>query len=203
MQQLKQKNWSATKEIIIENDCLNIKTKNFKEELEYKIKFDELGFEIFKKREKVTVFPFIFFVSFTLVYIGFSISSFINNEPFGEQMFWIFATGLFMALAIVVYSKRNKDLVYLTGGRKSLELMTNKPDKQSVNLFIESIHKAMRQYYKDKYCKFENDITYEVRMHRLKWLKEIQVLTEKEFDELVEETKTVNIIGFQRQNEKE
>ena len=45
MIQLIQETWTNRKEVTIEDDSLLIKTKNIREDLEYKIKFEELGFD--------------------------------------------------------------------------------------------------------------------------------------------------------------
>ncbi len=79
-----------------------------------------------------------------------------------------------------------------------LELLAAKPDPNTVNTFIESVHKAMRQHFKNKFSKFDPDTPYEFRISQLKWLKEIKALTEEEYKELLSHTKTDNIVGFQR-----
>jgi hypothetical protein len=198
MKQLKQKTLTTKKEILIESDSLLIKTKNIREDLEYKIKFDELGFDTVKKRVKTANIPFYGFLLFDLFYVGLIINSVMSHEPFKQQLFWLFALLFFSAMTIAAYYNRNKDVIYLTGGQKVLELLTAKPNPETVNSFIESIHKAMRQYFKNKYSNFEPDTPYEFKVNQLKWLKEIKALTDEEYKELLNNTKTDNIIGFQR-----
>lgn len=198
MTQITQKTFTTKKEVFIESDCLLIKTKNIREDLEYKIKLEELGFDTVKKRVKTANIPFFAFLLFDLFYIGLIISSVINQEPFKHQLFWLFALLFFSIMTIVTYYNRNKDVIYLTGGQKVLELLASRPDKQTVNTFIESIHKAMRQHFRCKFTKFDSDTPYEFRLNQLKWLNEIKVLSDEEYNELLNNAKTDNIIGFQR-----
>ena len=196
MLKLAQKTFLTKKEVIIESDSLFIKTKNIREDLEYKIKFEDLGFDTFKKRVKTANIPFYFFLLFDLFYLGLIISSIASHEPFKQQLFWIFALIFFSVLTIITYYNQNKDVIYLTGGQMVLELLAKKPDSETVNKFIETIHNSMRQHFKSKYSKFDPDIPYEIRINQLKWLKEIKALTEEEYKELFNNSKTDNIIGF-------
>jgi len=198
MIQIIQKTLTTRKEVFIESDCLLIRTKNIKEDLEYKIKFEELGFDTVKKRVKTANIPFYAFLLFDILYIGIIISSVKNHEPFKEQLFWLFALILFSVMTIAAYYNRNKNVIYLTGGQKVLELLASKPDVDTVTKFVDKIHLTMRQYLKNKFSKFDPDMPYDLRINQLKWLKEINAITDEEYKELMTNTKTDNIIGFQQ-----
>lgn len=198
MTQLTQKTFTTKKEVFIESDSLLVKTKNIREDLEYKIRFEELGFDTVKKRVKTANLPFYGFLLFDFLYVGLIISAVINHESFNQQVFWLIALLVFSAMTIVAYYSRNKDVIYLTGGQKVLELLAKKPDKETVQIFIESVHKTMRLHFKSKFSKFESDTAYEFKVNQLKWLKEIKALTDKEYKELLDTSKADNIIGFQR-----
>jgi len=79
----------------------------------------------------------------------------VDNDPFAEQVFWIGGLFLFALLTLATYRGKNKDVIYLTGGRTNLELLAKTPDIETVNSFIDAIHKSMRKYYKDKYSTFD------------------------------------------------
>ncbi|MFT3949019.1 MAG: hypothetical protein QM763_18790 [Agriterribacter sp.] len=198
MTQLIQKTLTTKKEVFIETDGLLVKTKNIREDFEYKIKFEELGFDIVKKRIKTANIPFYAFLLFDLLYVGLIISSVRSNEPFKHQMFWLCALFFFSAITIVAYYNRNRDVLYLTGGQKVLELLAAKPTLNTVNSFIESVHNAMRQHLKNKFSTFDPDTPYEFRVNQLKWLKEIRVITDEEYNELLNNIRTDKIIGFHR-----
>jgi hypothetical protein len=195
-----QKTWTTRKEIVIADESLLIKTKNIREDIEYKIKLEELGFDIVKKRVKTANVPFYCFLIFNLLYIGLLIDSVINKEPLSHQLFWMGALLFFSLMAGAAFYNRNKDVVYLTGGPKALELLAAKPDALTVTAFIEAIHQAMRQHYKNKYSNFDIDTPYEVRVSQLKWLKEIKAITDTEYSEMLNRMKKDTFIGFQRPN---
>ncbi|WP_345114998.1 hypothetical protein [Hymenobacter algoricola] len=200
MTQLTQKTWTTKKEVTVENDSLLIKTKNVREDLEYRIKFEELGFDTVKKRVKSANIPFCAFILFDILYIGLLLSAVINKETLSKQLFWVGALVFFGIATIAAFYNRNKDVIYLTGGQKVLELLAARPDIQTVTAFIATIHQSMRQHYKKKYSKFDPDTTYEMKLYQLKWLKEINAITDKEYSEMLDNTKTENIIGFSRPN---
>ena len=134
------------------------------------------------------------------MYVGLILSSVANKEPFKQQVFWLVALIFFSIMTIAAYYNRNKNVIYLTGGQKVLELLAEKPDNKTVISFIEKIHQSMREFYKTKYSSFDLDTPYEIKLNQLKWLKEIRALTDKEYNELLDNTKTENIIGINRPN---
>lgn len=198
MEHLTQKYWANKKDITIEHDSLTIKTSTISEDLEYKIKFEQLGFDIVKKRIKSANFPFFVFLFLTLLSISLIINSIVNHETFSEKSFWAGAFLFFSFMTIAGYKNRNKEVIYLTGGQHSLELHATKPDKLTVSLFIDKIHKSMRQYFKAKYTTFDPGITNEQRTNQIIWLKDIKAISDKEYLDLVDKSKTESIIGFQR-----
>ena len=191
-----QKTLMTQKEVLIESEGLLVRTKSIREDLEFRIRFEELGFDMVKKRIKTANFPFYFFLAFDLLYVCLLMQAIISKAPFQQQLFWLGALLVFVIFTIGAYYNRNKDVIYLTGGSKVLELMAAKPDAATVTLFIAAVHQAMRQHYKIKYTRFDADTTYEMKVHQLKWLKEMKVLTEEEYSAWLQTIKTDQIIGF-------
>lgn len=200
MAQLIQKTWTTRKEITIEEDSLLIKTKNIREDVEYTIKLEALGFDIVKKRIKTANVPFYCFLVFNFLYVGLLIDAVLEKEPLSHQLFWLGALLFFSLLTILAFYNRNKDVVYLTGGQKVLELLAKKPNPFTVTVFIEAIHQAMRQHYKAQYLNVDPDTPYQVRVNQLKWLKEIKAITETEYSELLDALKKEILIGYQGLN---
>ena len=198
MRQLTQKNWTTKKEITVERDSLTVRTKNIREDLEYKIKFEELGFDTVKKRVKSANIPFFIFLLFDLLYVGFLINSVANQEPLNKQIFWTGALIFFSIITVVAFYNRNKDVIYLTGGQKVLELLSATPDTATVASFVDTVHHSMRDYYKIKFTTFDPNLSNDIRLSQLRWLKDIKAITDKEYQDLVDRNKTDNIIGFQR-----
>ena len=201
MKQLTQKSWFSKKIITIGIDSLTVQTKDIRENLEYKIKFSELGFDTLKKQDKTANISLIAFIAFDLLFMGLIAYSIIDNEPIIRQFFWVGGLLFFLAITIITLSDINKNLVYLTGGDRSLELIADKPTEESVILFIEEIHRAMRQCLKDKFTRFDSTTPYEIKAGQLDWLKDQKIITGEEYEQMIEKYKTDRIIGFTRDDE--
>ena len=198
MTYLLQKTLLTTKKVAIESDQLRVQTKDLREDLEYTIKFEELGFELVKKRVKSANIPFYCFLVFDLFYVGLLSTSVACKEPFEQQLFWLGALLFFSVLTVLAFYSRNKDVVYLTGGKQTLELFATRPDKHIVAAFIASIHQAMRRYYKEKAACFDQNLPYEVRLARLEWLSEKQVISLNEYRNLLHAMRRETFLGFPR-----
>ena len=192
-----QKYWSSGKEFKITNNGVQVKIKEFTEDLEYTIKFDELGFDIQKRKIKNGQYAFYFFVILTPLYAWFLIESFLDNSTLQMKLFWIFGLVFFLMLAIFSFIDRKRSVIYLTGGFKSLELFGAKPDEDTVQKFIGTLHQSMREYYRLKYAKFDLGTPLDVYAQNLKWLNEMQVISKSEFEQLFELAKTQNLLGSQ------
>jgi hypothetical protein len=196
--QLIQKGWSLKNEVNIEDNHLTVKRKTQKEDLDYQIKFEELGFELFKKVDRSTNFGFYFFGISNILMIYGLFKAITGHEPLSSILICISCIVLFGFLCVSAYKERNKEIIYLSGGSKALELLATDPDRETVSAFIDDIHNAMRAYYRRIYTDFEEDTPYEEKLAVLKWLREIKSITDEEFNELKATYKTDNIIGFKR-----
>lgn len=192
-----QKYWSSGKEFKITNNGVQVKIKEFNEDLEYNVKFDELGFDIQKRKVKNGQYAFYFFVILTPLYGWLLIESFLDNSTLQMKLIWIFGLILFLMLAIFSFIDRKRSIIYLTGGLKALELFGAKPDEDTVQKFIDILHQSMREYYRSKYTKLDLGTPLEVYIQNLKWLNEMQVISKSEFEQLFELAKTQNLLGSQ------
>ena len=181
------------------NGYLLVYSKKPKEELEYKIKFEELGFDTVKKRVTTANIPFFIFLAFIALNVGLLIDTALGNEPLPMLFFWLLGAAFFSGLAFYANAERNKEMIYLTGGTKILELLAAKPNIAEVQEFINHIHLAIRKYYKDKFTQFNDPISYEAKIAQLKWLREMEAITDDEYKSLTSEAKTDRIIGFRRE----
>jgi hypothetical protein len=198
MTSLLQKTLLTTKRVVIESDRLRVQTKDLREDLEYTIQFEELGFDLVKKRVKSANIPFCCFLVFDLLYVWLLISSVASKEPFKQQLFWLGALLFFSVMTVLAFYSRNKDVIYLTGGQRTLELFATRPDSYTVTAFVGSVHQAMRGYYKDKAACFDQNLPYEVRLARLQWLSEKQVISLNEYRNLLHAMRRDTILGFPR-----
>lgn len=196
--QLIQKTRSFKIEVHIKNDHLTVKKKTINEELEYLIKFEELGFEIVKKIDKSSNNAFNVLLIFNAISVYGITRGVYKHYDLANLLVQCFCLALFGFLSFSAFKRRNKEIIYLSGGSKVLELLAAEPDKETVSTFIEEVHDAIRVYYKNKYTNFDEDMLYEDKVSILKWLKEIGSIADKEFDLLITTCKAQNISGFNR-----
>jgi hypothetical protein len=196
MTSLLQKTLLITKRVVIESDRLRVQTKDLREELEYSIQFEKSGFYLVKKRVKSANIPFYCFLVFDLLYVWLLITSVASKEPFKQQLFWLGALLFFSVMTVLAFYSRNKDVIYLTGGQRTFELFATRPDSRTVLAFIGFIHQAMRHYYKDKAACFDQNLPYELRLARLEWLSEKQVISLNEYRNLLHAMRRETILGF-------
>jgi hypothetical protein len=191
-----QKSWTSKKEISIEADHIAIRTKTIKDEMEYTIKLGELGFETIRRTDKTANLSCYTFLVFTALDTYLLVTTWYHQGPMAELLLWLFGFIFFAALSLYSFTQRNKEIIYLGGGQKILELLAAKPDRQTVLLFVDEIHAAIRAYYKNKYTRFDSSIPYDVRISTLSWLKEMKAITSEEFEDLSTQQKPESIIGF-------
>ena len=82
-------------------------------------------------------------------------------------------------VAFLVYSFFAKtDQVFIQGGSKVLKLNGSNPNRQFVKSFIESLHTAIKAYYKNKYATIAPTLNEAMQVQTYKWLKELDAITE-------------------------
>jgi len=92
-----------------------------------------------------------------------------------------------VVLALITKFKKHKDDIYLAGGQHSLVFFRTIPNEESVLNFINQVITTSRVYLKSKYGIVDINIPENVFLGQLNWLKEEEIITEKEFYELKKE----------------
>lgn len=178
---IRQKTLTIFKSFRAGEDCLFVDTKNLREELSYTVRYEELGFDLIRKRNKAANIPFYCFLVFDGLYLWLLITAVLNQASFGQQAFWAMSLLFFTTLTIAAFYNRNKETIYLSGGTASVELLAAKPDALAVQSFIDNLHAIMRVYFRKKYFMEEMATPVEIRLQQLKWLRNTQSITESEY----------------------
>lgn len=152
--------------------------------MEYRIRYEDMGFELVKKREKAALLPACLLSLFSGISLYSFVVSFLHEGAGPVALLWISATLVSMVLAALAFSHTNRDLVLLTGGAKTLELFRGSPSNMEVDNFILSIHAHIQAYYKNKYGVVEQHLPQEVLIERFGWLREMGILSQEEHEEL-------------------
>lgn len=184
MKELKQRYLLSSKEFYLRKSGIRVINKNWKEDLEYRIRYEDLGFELVKKREKAALLPACLLSLFSGISLYSFVVSFLHLGAGPVPLLWISATLVSLVLAVFAFSHTNRDLVLLTGGNRTLELFRGKPTNLEVDHFIMSLHAHMQAYYKDKYGVIEQHLPQEELLERFGWLREMGILSQEEHEEL-------------------
>jgi hypothetical protein len=194
---LHQKYFLNNKYFELQEGKIFVKNGGLKENIEFSIRFEDLGFDVYKKKDKTKNFGGYILVIFFLLGLSLVITSIAGNESI-KQIFMSIGYSLFLGVtSILAFKSPSRDLVFLTGGTKNLELFRRSPTEKHVEEFIEEIHKQMRNYFKIKYAFVVIKVPFEIELNRLKWLKEIKAITEIEYTELIKGARNnSNTVGF-------
>ena len=194
MKELKQQYLFTKKEFLLTKAGVRVISKEINENLEYTIKYEELGFDIIKKREKTAIFPAIVLLFFFLLEMYLLIDAIVHRESSAQIVMWLLSAVFFGLIAGLAFYRTNKDVVYLTGGAKVLELIRDKPSVQIVDHFIQNIHAAMRVRYKNKFAIIDHHLPQEMQIENLRWLKDLGVIDEEEHEELLIQLKNSHLL---------
>lgn len=190
--ELTQKGYFEKRCFEILDDKVIVKRFTYKENLEYYIRFEELGFDVFRKTEKVSNIALFFLGLLDCMYVYLLIDSIIKWDKM--IIFWSLVLVGFLIITVIYYVNRHKSFVFLVGGNKTLELFNDKPTSNTVNEFITSIHDRMRAYYKNKYAVIDLSVPKEYSISQFKWLKDIKAINESEYKQLIEILETQHLL---------
>ncbi|RDC62365.1 hypothetical protein [Adhaeribacter pallidiroseus] len=152
MKELKQKHLFTKKEFLLTPKSIRVICKSIKEDLEYTIKYDQLGFDIVKRHDKTAILPAIFLSFFFLLDLYLLVDALIHRERTAIVVMWLLSAVFFGVITGLAFYQTNKNRVYLTGGAKVLSLLRAKPSEAEVDLFIEATLKAIRTYHRNKFA---------------------------------------------------
>jgi hypothetical protein len=183
--ELIQKSFLSHKHYTIEKDRIIVNTKNINTYEEYFIKLEEIGLDLNYSRTKGVfwLIPINLAALALGTYILFD--EVRNGIKFPEILFWVFSFLLFATMAFFSFFQKSEK-VFLVGGSTTLELNAINPNKEEVNTFIKQIHLSIKQHYKSKYGKIDVTLDEATQIHNYKWLKEINAISEEEFESFIE-----------------
>lgn len=191
--ELIQKSFGSKKEYRILADRLFITTANFNKSTEYSIKFEELGFDLVREKTKSIIWLIPLYLIFTGLELYVLIDEYNKGVRFPQLLFWIFGFLGFGAGAIYSFFQKT-ETVYLTGGNTVLKLDALNPKPEIVDAFIKTLHTRIKSYLKHKYGVVDTALSKEASIQNFKWLREISALNEAEYEELVYELNTKNLL---------
>ena len=96
-------------------------------------------------------------------------------------------------IALALFSPLKKE-IHLVGGNINLTFFKESPSPEKVNYFISEIIRLSKQQLLNKYAKIDAELPEETVFTQLNWLKNRDLLTEEEYQELKNDYKTQRLI---------
>ena len=189
---LKQRQGFRKKEFELLGNELRVKTRGPEGHQEWVVSVEHLGESLFynSRSKKGGYLTGGFFLLFILVTnIGYFLSE-------GEENIWlIIGCDLFFgALAGFLIFTPPKSEVHLTGGSTTITFFSNNPSKEEVESFIDEVISRTRHLLISKYGKVDPDLPEDTQINQLNWLKNRDILSESEYEDLKQEYKIRKLV---------
>lgn len=191
---LKQKQGGKRKEFeLLNNTTLRIMEKDSGELKEWTVNLDSIGYNlIYQSATRKRAYIMSSFLAAFLVFITISLfmsDDFIGNLPVVIGSYLIL--GFIIALSAIAPLKKE---IHLVGGNVNLTFFQGSPSKEEVNEFISEMIRLSKQQLLNKYAKIDPELPEETMYNQLHWLKNRDLITEEEYNELKSEYKTQRLI---------
>ena len=158
------------------------------EKNEFIVRYERIGYDVVWKYVRFTQLPQLLYVP--LVLLGaFALMTSLGRETNGA----LTAVGLFLLIAfgiaaVSTWLNRTPNKVFITGtaeGLQEMELFADKPSRAEVEAFIEDIHKAARNYLRQRYFKPDPYLHPEMQRNKFEWLLSAKAITEEEMFDML------------------
>jgi len=191
---LKQKQGGKRKEFeLINNTDLRIKEKQSGELKEWTVKLDMIGHNlIYQEATRKRLYVLSSFFAGFLIFI--TIALYMSDDFKGNLPVVIGSYVLFGGMIALSLLSPLKKEIHLVGGNINLTFFKDSPSPEAVNTFISEIKRLSRQQLLNKYAKIDAELPEETVFTQLNWLKNRDLLTEEEYQELKNEYKTQRLI---------
>lgn len=193
MTELKQKHLGSYKHYKIGKDRVFIETKNINKYEEFFVKFENLGLDLTRKKTKSILILIPIYFAITLLQLYVFVDEYQKGDTFPHLLIYIFGIILFGVGTVYSFFQKT-DKIYIKGGMNELDLYAENPDKESVTNFIEKLQIAIKDNYKKKYGRIDSNLDEENQIFNFKWLLEMEIISETEFEELVNNLKIKNLL---------
>ena len=192
MEGFKQKKFFNSKRVEFEYDGITFYSGNFLNAKEIFIPFDEIIPDAITRETKTS--RLFLWLTITLGFIfGLALWD-IFRIPFGIYMVLVFFAGLFSLFFLILTIFSRKHMLYITTFSGDLIGFYDKnPSEEAIEEFLEILKTKTFAYLKEKYAIIDKDLPVEKQIENLNFIKERNVITEKEYEALIEKLKKDNI----------
>ena len=183
MEEFKQKRFFNSKKVEFEIDGITFYSGNFLNAKEIFIPFDDILPDAITRETKTSrLFLWITIASGLILSLALWD---IFKIPFAVYMVVVFFSGLLFAIFLLLTIFSRKYMLYITTlSGYLIDFYDKNPNEEVMSVFLETLKSKTFAYLKEKYAVIDIDLPVEKQIENLNFLKERNVITEKEYEEL-------------------
>jgi len=200
--ELKQKRIWDKRHFKLLDDGVWFRYKSPSEDAEMKVKYEDLGLDIVYVRKKSASIVFTV-LTFLSVIVGKLLLVDANLEKTSDIIL-VIAFGLFLFIVLFLsWSDARKPLIGINGGGKSLALLRNSPDDETVDRFIYELHERIKnRIIMLRVRPNDNELSFDYKKRMLDMLLEDNIIDEKKYQNVLQQIRANKTnIGFNRTND--
>lgn len=173
---------------------VKVRQKSLLDETEWEARYNELGLDVVKMKNKEGIGSAVFFGALLIVNVCMAGVSYFDGTELSISILFT-ATCLMWLVALVwTIQKYITASYFLTGGKKTLEFVLNSPSESEVVGFIDEIRKRVTSGLRAKLTTFDPDLSFDQQLADLKYLVSIEVLNQPEFEVIREDLRNRHLI---------
>ncbi|MBD3628746.1 hypothetical protein [Cyclobacterium sp.] len=194
MTTLKQKYYLSNKTFELTDRKVLIVEKSVFDDKEWEARYNELGLDLVKVKSREGIGNVVFFGGLLILTVFLTFKAFTDGTDY--KLAFFFLLGCFMWGTVIWWSiqKYFVSQYVLAGGDKILTFFINSPDEKTVKGFIDQIRERTRRRLKDELTHFDPDLSFEDQLNNLKYLKNIDVIDQEEFEKIREQLREKHLI---------
>ncbi len=185
MNELIQKKGLQRKHYKILDGKLYVNIKSTQEHNEWTCSLEELGLKKLYKKQPRIILNIAIAVCLTIVLASFLTYIFAPEQIDQRTLYLNIVIWGFLGAFFFLIPTKNE--IYLYGGTQDLSFFRNKPDEKTVDQFVDELVERTKQFLRNKYARIDKDLNHDVQIGNFNWLKDIEVITNEEFEALKEE----------------
>lgn len=192
MKEFKQSRFFNSKRVEFEYDGITYYSGNFLNAKEIFIPFDDILPDAITRETKTSRLFLWITVAFGLIF-GLALWD-IFKIPYGIYMVLEFFSGLLFLFFLALTILSRKFMLYITTlSGYLIDFYDKNPSEKAMSAFLKTLKTKTFAFLKEKYAIIDIDLPVEKQIENLNFLRERNVITEKEYEALKEKLKNINI----------
>lgn len=195
MTTLKQKYYLSKKTFALTERKVVIVEKSLFDDKEWEARYNELGLDLVKIKSREGIGNAVLFGGLLIVTTIMTFQAFTDGTT-DYKLAFLFLFFCFMWGTVFWWSIQKYFAAHfvLRGGQKTLTFFINSPNEKTVKEFIDKIRERTKGRLKEELTHFDPDLGFDEQLSNLKYLKNIDVIEQEEFEKIREQLRERHLI---------